>query len=108
MPRPRPIDPAIRDLLLSSPKFLDWKPEPKTEMEPEPGLDESCIMAEKHYTPTELAEMWGVSPQTVRDLFKDEEGVLKIGSDGTKTRRAYKTLRIPHSIAERVHTRLSC
>ncbi len=65
------------------------------------------LIKDKHYTPAELAKMWGVSVQTIRDLFKDEEGVLKIGSDGTRTRRAYKTLRIPHSIAERVHTRLS-
>jgi hypothetical protein len=71
-------------------------------------LEESQVMVdEKHYAPSELAEMWGVSVQTIRELFKDEEGVLKIGRDGTRMRRAYKTLRIPHSVAERVHTRLS-
>jgi predicted transcriptional regulator len=71
-------------------------------------LAESTIMVdEKHYTPSELAQMWGVSVQTIRELFKNEEGVLKIGRNGTRMRRAYKTLRIPHSIAERVHTRLS-
>jgi hypothetical protein len=64
-------------------------------------------MKEQHYAPADLAKMWGVSVQTIRELFKNEEGVLKIGSEGTRTRRAYKTLRIPHSIAERVHTRLS-
>ena len=33
------------------------------------------MAAEKHYTPSELAEMWGVSVQTIRDLFKKEDGV---------------------------------
>ena len=37
----------------------------------------------------------------------NEEGVLKIGSNGTRNRRAYKLLRIPESIAERVHPRLT-
>jgi hypothetical protein len=65
-------------------------------------------MAERHYTPAELAELWGVSVQTIRELFKDEDGVLKIGSKGTRNRRAYVTIRVPESVAERVHTRLSC
>jgi hypothetical protein len=96
--RPNPVD-----LVQASKKFLHWKPAKLSIRD----LEESHVMAEKHYTPTELAEMWGVSVQTVRDLFKDEDGVLKLGSDGTRNRRAYKTLRIPHSVAERVHTRHS-
>jgi hypothetical protein len=105
--RSKPADSAkseIARLLLASKKFINWKPAKFSLRD----LEESHIMAEKHYTPTELAQMWGVSVQTIRDLFKDEDGVLKLGSDGTRTRRAYKTLRIPHSVAERVHTRLSC
>jgi hypothetical protein len=70
-------------------------------------LDLNQSAAEKHFTPAELAEMWGVSVQTICEIFKAEEGVLKIGSNGTRNRRAYKTLRIPESVAERVHTRLS-
>jgi len=50
---------------------------------------------------------WGVSVQTIRDVFRNEEGVLKLGSNGTRTKRRYKTLRIPESVARRVHTRLS-
>jgi len=91
-------------LLRASVKFLRWKPAKLSLRD----LEESRVMGEKHYSPSELAEMWGVSVQTIRDLFKSEDGVLKLGSDGTRTRRAYKTLRIPHSVAERVHTRLSC
>jgi hypothetical protein len=104
MPHATPKHPNPADLLRASRKFIHWKPAKLTLRD----LKESHVMAEKHYTPTELAEMWGVSVQTIRDLFKSEDGVLKIGSSGTRTRRAYKTLRIPHSVAERVHTRLSC
>jgi len=105
--RPNPVD-----LVRASGKFLNWKPAKLALRDLEEShviLEVSNIMAaEEHYTPAELAELWGVSVQTIRDLFKDEDGVLKLGSDGTRTRRAYKTLRIPHSVAERVHTRLSC
>ena len=62
---------------------------------------------DKHYTPQELAEAWGVSAQTIREIFRREPGVLKIGSNGTRTRRAYKLLRTPASVAQRVHNRLS-
>ena len=67
----------------------------------------NLVVDEKHYSCTELAQAWGVSPQTIRELFRKEEGVLKIGSSGTRTRRGYKTLRIPQSVAERVHGKLS-
>jgi hypothetical protein len=62
---------------------------------------------EKHYAPRELAELWGLSKETIRTIFRNEPGVLKIGSNGTRLKRGYKTLRIPQSVAERVHTRLS-
>jgi hypothetical protein len=105
MPHPTPKQPNPADVVRASEQFLNWKP-PKLSIR---DLEESAVMAaEKHYTPAELADLWGVSVQTIRDLFKSEDGVLKIGSDGTRNRRAYKTLRIPHSVAERVHTRLSC
>jgi len=107
MPHAPSKHPNPADLLRASEKFLNWKPAKLSIRD----LEESHIStmaAEEHYTPAELAELWGVSVQTIRDLFKDEDGVLKLGSDGTRTRRAYKTLRIPHSVAERVHTRLSC
>jgi hypothetical protein len=65
------------------------------------------MQGEKHYTPQELAEMWNLSVQTIRELFLSEPGVLKIGSNGTKMRRKYKTLRIPESVLARVYNRLS-
>ena len=102
----RPILTAqnIRELLLNSKKFLNWnKPKPLTL----DGLEQSNIMAEKHYSPDELAELWGVSTETVRSIFREEPGVLKLGKTGTRYKRGYVTLRIPLEVAERVHRRLS-
>jgi hypothetical protein len=108
-PLPAPAAPAMLELyklLLKSEKFLNWKPEPELE---KPltldDLEQSPIMVEKHYAPAELAEIWGVDPETIRNIFRDEPGVLKLGNNGGK--RAYITLRIPESVAERVHNRLS-
>ena len=56
--------------------------------------------AERHYTPSELAELWGVSVDWVRRRFRDEQGVLKIGTLRVR-------LRIPESVAARVHGELS-
>jgi hypothetical protein len=65
------------------------------------------VVAEKHFSPTELAKAWGVSTETIRSIFRTEPGVLKLGKPGTKFRRGYFTLRIPEQVAERVHRRLS-
>jgi hypothetical protein len=105
----------LREELLGSKKFVQWRTSPKTK--PSYGRGENfnyagekytnLVVDEKHFTPSELAKAWGVSPQTIRELFKKEEGVLKIGSNSTRNRRGYKTLRIPETVAERVHMRLS-
>jgi hypothetical protein len=67
MPHATRKHPNPVDLVRASTKFLNWKPAKLSVRD----LEESHVMAEKHYTPTELAEMWGVSVQTIRDLFKD-------------------------------------
>jgi len=54
------------------------------------------------YTPTELAEHWKLSEQTIRRLFQDEPGVLKIGETNPRAKRAYITLRIPGAVVERI------
>jgi hypothetical protein len=93
-------------LLLKSEKFLNWKPD-QGKPGPMRPQDPAVSVEEKHFTPQQLADAWGVSVQMVREIFYAEEGVLKLGSDGTRTRRRYKTLRIPKEVAERVHRRLS-
>jgi hypothetical protein len=61
---------------------------------------------EKHYTVTEIAELWHFSPDTVRALFRNRPGVLKIGTGETLHKRAYISLRIPESILQQVHAEL--
>ncbi|MBI1748224.1 MAG: hypothetical protein HYR55_16820 [Acidobacteria bacterium] len=62
---------------------------------------------ERHYAVTEIAEMWNLSADKVRDLFEGEPGVLVIGQRNSHRKRRYVTLRIPQSVVERVHARLS-
>ena len=65
---------------------------------------------ERHFTVSELAEMWHLSDDKVRELFKNEPGVLAIGSPTQRRGRGYKrryfTLRIPETVAKDVHSRL--
>lgn len=58
---------------------------------------------ERHYTPQELAELWRLDESTVRRMFQDEPGVLRIGQTGRRAKRDYVTLRIPASIAARFY-----
>lgn len=95
-------------LLLNSETFIAWKPEEETDDQPlRRALEQSHVMAEKYYTPDELSELWAVSTETIRSIFRNEPGVLKIGKPGTRNKRAYFTLRIPADVAERIHARLT-
>lgn len=100
--------PDHTDLLRRSEKFQQWRP---LTVDDRPftldDLEQSNIMAEKYYTPDELSELWAVSTETIRSIFRNEPGVLKIGKPGTRNKRAYFTLRIPADVAERIHTRLT-
>jgi hypothetical protein len=61
------------------------------------------IGVEKHYSVKELAELWNLSEKTIRRIFEDEPGVLKWGDAEGRFRRRYTTIRIPETIALRVH-----
>jgi transcriptional regulator GlxA family with amidase domain len=65
---------------------------------------------EKHFSPKELAETWGLSDTKIRRMFQNEPGVLLVGAPsrrlGKKLKRSYFTMRIPESVAIRVHERL--
>ena len=68
-------------------------------------LDEA---AEIHLEVKQVAALWGMSDEAVRRLFRDEPGVLKIGRQESQGRKRRKvTLRIPLSVVQRVHRRLS-
>jgi len=65
-----------------------------------------AAMLEAHFTPRQLAASWQLDVSTVRRLFVDEPGVLKIGKSGRPDgKRDYLSLRIPRSVAERVYKR---
>ena len=66
----------------------------------------SVPVLERHYTPEEIAGLWSLSADTVRRLFEREPGVMVIERTKTRARR-YRTLRIPESVALRVHRRLT-
>ena len=69
----------------------------------------SCnhVVTERHYSAEELGKLWNLSGDTVRRLFEREPGVLVIERARSRNARHYRTLRIPESVAERVHRRLS-
>jgi hypothetical protein len=60
---------------------------------------------EQHYTPEQLAKLWGLSVETIRRMFREEPGVLVIDRPETRRKRGYKSIRIPASVAVRVHQR---
>lgn len=73
-----------------------------------PSLTEGLRATERHYSVAEIAEMWNLSKDAVRRLFQKEPGVLILGESRPKYgRRPYVTLRVPQSVLERVHRRLS-
>ena len=56
---------------------------------------------EAMYTIAEVAAMMKVSDTYARRIFQNEPGVLHLGH-GTNGRRRYFTMRVPHSVFERV------
>lgn len=70
----------------------------------------SMAATERHFRVAEIAEMWAMSKEKVRQLFRDEPGVIMLGGPtrlvGRKYRRRYFILRVPESVLIRVHERL--
>ena len=72
-----------------------------------PSQIETSVHIERHYAVTEIAELWNLSADKVRELFENEPGVLVIGERSPRHKRRYVTLRVPQKVLERVHHRLS-
>jgi hypothetical protein len=72
-----------------------------------PHGEKESRMYERHYSPAELGELWSLSADTVRRMFECEPGVLVFENPVRSSSRRSRTLRIPQSVAERVHTRFS-
>lgn len=66
----------------------------------------SLAALEKHYSVADLAKLWLFSENTVRRIFINEPGVLKLVHQETRYKRRYTSLRIPEHIAKQVHRRL--
>lgn len=62
---------------------------------------------ERVFTPDELGKQAKLHPATVRKLFRDEPGVIRIGHGSSDSCRQHFTLRIPQSVVERVFARMT-
>lgn len=67
------------------------------------GPWQSDTTFEPHFSISDLAINWKLSRETVRQLVKDEPGVLKVRNGLRKAMTRYS---IPESVARRVHTKL--
>lgn len=76
-------------------KFREWK------------ASEGTGVFERHFSPQQLGNDWGLDVESIRNIFRNEPGVIKLGEKNPKHKRAYITLRIPESVAQRVHKRIS-
>jgi hypothetical protein len=65
-------------------------------------IDESAH--DKHWKVGEVSKAWNLGRETIRRLFKDEPGVIKIQMGRKKAHVFYS---IPDSVLRRVHNRLS-
>jgi hypothetical protein len=105
---------ALVQQIRRSPKFASWRSGTRELFREKPTLTdtkgytshEHHPILEKHFTPSELGTAWGLSTETIRKIFEKEPGVLKhaVSQNG---KRRYVTLRIPESVAVRLHNRLS-
>ncbi len=112
------LNDELREELLRSPSFLSWSPDSKPQKPQTISLERgrpftykgkrytNLAVDEKHYAPADLAKAWGLSAEKVRQLFRMEPGVMRLPGKGDGD-RSYVTLRIPQSVAVRVHTRLT-
>ena len=74
------------------------------------GRQHACavVALERHFTAKELAELWALDETTIRRMFQDEPDVLKIGRANRRDgKRDYISLRIPESVALRIHQQRS-
>ena len=60
---------------------------------------------ERHFSVDELAKCWGMSDDFVRRLFEHEPGVI-VFFKHRPGKRTYRVIRVPQSVAERVHHRM--
>jgi hypothetical protein len=76
---------------------------------PAPGHSVSPAFEERHYPVTYWARLWGFSPKTIREWFRDESGpgILRLPNTGRRLKRDYTTITIAPSAASRVYSKHS-
>lgn len=67
----------------------------------------SGVAFERHFSVQYVADLWGFSGDKVRELFRDEPGVIVEGSEESRYKRGYKNMRISESAIRRVYARLT-
>lgn len=84
----------------------------ETASDPGDGLKDAPIgdvlpvIEQRHFSVQELAKLWHLSVDAIRRIFEKEPGVLVL-SDVKRGKRRYRTIRIPESVAQRVHGKMS-
>lgn len=74
---------------------------------PSPPVTTQLNFSERHYAVADIAALWNLSSDAVRKLFQDEPGVLVLGGNASPHKRRYTTLRVPESVLQRVHRRMT-
>jgi hypothetical protein len=74
---------------------------------PGPPPPATTSFTERHYSVAEVADLWNLGTDAVRRIFQNEPGVLVLGGNGAPHKRKYTTLRIPQSVLQRVHRRMT-
>jgi hypothetical protein len=77
--------------------FRALKDSPSREL----GQNDSTF--ERHFSIHDLSALWNLSRETIRQLIKNEPGILRVQLGRRKTMTRYS---IPESVARRVHTKL--
>jgi hypothetical protein len=68
------------------------------------GGESDNAFEERHFTIAEVAAMWNLSDEFVRQLVRDEPGVTEWVRH-RPGRRRYRVLRIPRSVLDRLYKR---
>ncbi|MCU1339312.1 MAG: hypothetical protein JWO19_4893 [Bryobacterales bacterium] len=71
------------------------------------STDKPKVLNEEIFTAEEIAESYSLHAATVRKIFTDEPGVIRLGRPAHGRRRQYFTLRIPASVVKRVFARMT-
>ena len=76
------------------------------------GSSETCsnpsgVAFEKHYSVQHVADLWNFGVDKVRELFRDEPGVIMEGCEESRYKRGYINMRISESAIRRVYAKLT-